>query len=77
MCGRYELHSHPATIALTFGLAHPPDVNPHFNIAPMTEIGPLSNIVTNGPPLRTPVTESGAPSFRVKPAAVKLPIAVT
>ena len=27
MCGRYELHSHPAAIALAFGLAHPPDVH--------------------------------------------------
>lgn len=39
MCGRYELHSHPATIALAFGLAHPPDVHPRYNIAPMTDVG--------------------------------------
>jgi len=38
MCGRYELHSHPAAIALAFGLAHPPDVHPRYNIAPMTEV---------------------------------------
>jgi putative SOS response-associated peptidase YedK len=39
MCGRYELHSHPATIALAFGLADPPDVHPRYNIAPMTDVG--------------------------------------
>ena len=39
MCGRYELHSHPAAIALAFGLAHPPDVHPRYNIAPMTDVG--------------------------------------
>ena len=39
MCGRYELHSHPATIALAFGLAYPPDVHPRYNIAPMTDVG--------------------------------------
>jgi putative SOS response-associated peptidase YedK len=38
MCGRYELHSHPAAIALAFGLAHPPDVHPRYNIAPMTDV---------------------------------------
>lgn len=38
MCGRYELHSHPATIALTFGLAHVPEVMPRYNIAPTTEV---------------------------------------
>lgn len=39
MCGRYELHSHPAAIALAFGLAAPPDVHARYNIAPMTEVG--------------------------------------
>lgn len=39
MCGRYELHSHPAAIALAFGLARPPDVHPRYNIAPMTDVG--------------------------------------
>ena len=38
MCGRYELHTHPAAIALAFGLAHPPSVHPRFNIAPMTDV---------------------------------------
>ena len=38
MCGRYELHSNPAAIALAFGLAHPPEVHPRYNIAPTTEV---------------------------------------
>ena len=39
MCGRYELHSHPAAIALAFGLAQVPDVHARYNIAPMTDAG--------------------------------------
>jgi putative SOS response-associated peptidase YedK len=35
MCGRYELHTHPAAIALAFGLAYPPSIEPRYNIAPM------------------------------------------
>lgn len=38
MCGRYELSSHPAAIALAFGLAHPPDVHPRYNIAPTQKV---------------------------------------
>jgi putative SOS response-associated peptidase YedK len=38
MCGRYELHSHPAAIALAFGLAHAPDVRQRYNIAPRTDV---------------------------------------
>ena len=38
MCGRYELHSHPAAIALAFGLAQVPNVEPHYNIAPTTDV---------------------------------------
>lgn len=34
MCGRYELHSHPDVIALQFGLAVVPPMQPHYNIAP-------------------------------------------
>jgi putative SOS response-associated peptidase YedK len=34
MCGRYELHSSPAAIALAFDLPHPPDITPRYNIAP-------------------------------------------
>jgi putative SOS response-associated peptidase YedK len=35
MCGRYELHAQPAAIALAFGLAYPPGLQPRYNIAPM------------------------------------------
>ena len=38
MCGRYELHSHPAAIALAFGLAQPPELQARYNIAPMTDV---------------------------------------
>ena len=38
MCGRYELSSHPAAIALAFGLAHPPDIRPRYNIAPTQQV---------------------------------------
>ncbi|HTP99831.1 MAG TPA: SOS response-associated peptidase [Casimicrobiaceae bacterium] len=38
MCGRYELHTHPAALALAFGLAHPPPIGPRYNIAPMQDI---------------------------------------
>ena len=38
MCGRYELHTHPAAIALAFGLPAPPATLPRFNIAPMQDV---------------------------------------
>jgi putative SOS response-associated peptidase YedK len=38
MCGRYELSSHPTAIALAFGLPHPPDVRPRYNIAPAQQV---------------------------------------
>jgi putative SOS response-associated peptidase YedK len=38
MCGRYELHTHPAAIALAFGLAAPPDIKPRYNIAPTQQV---------------------------------------
>jgi putative SOS response-associated peptidase YedK len=47
MCGRYELHSHPAAIALAFGLAHPPDVHPRYNIAPTTDV-PIVRVNAEG-----------------------------
>jgi putative SOS response-associated peptidase YedK len=47
MCGRYELHSHPAAIALAFGLAHPPDVHARYNIAPMTDV-PIVRVNAEG-----------------------------
>ena len=47
MCGRYELHSNPAAIALAFGLAHPPEVHPRYNIAPMTDV-PIVRVNATG-----------------------------
>ena len=38
MCGRYELSSHPAAIALAFGLPNPPDLRPRYNIAPTQQV---------------------------------------
>jgi len=38
MCGRYELHTHPAAVALAFGLAHAPAFGPRYNIAPMQNV---------------------------------------
>lgn len=38
MCGRYELHTHPAAIALAFGLAYPPEIHARYNIAPMQQV---------------------------------------
>ena len=47
MCGRYQLHSHPAAIALQFGLGQPPDLAPHYNIAPSTEV-PIVRVNAEG-----------------------------
>ena len=47
MCGRYELHSNPAAIALAFGLAHPPDVHARYNIAPSTDV-PIVRVNAEG-----------------------------
>ena len=38
MCGRYELHTHPAALALAFGLKLPPAIAPRYNIAPMQDV---------------------------------------
>lgn len=47
MCGRYELHTNPAAIALAFGLAHPPDLHARYNIAPQTEV-PIVRVGPDG-----------------------------
>ncbi|MEO8537342.1 MAG: SOS response-associated peptidase [Betaproteobacteria bacterium] len=47
MCGRYELSSHPAAIALAFGLPHPPDLHPRYNIAP-TQPVPIVRLNASG-----------------------------
>ncbi len=38
MCGRYELHTHPAALALAFALPFPPQIRPRYNIAPMQDV---------------------------------------
>jgi putative SOS response-associated peptidase YedK len=38
MCGRYALHSNPHVVALQFGLAHPPQIEARYNIAPGTPV---------------------------------------
>jgi putative SOS response-associated peptidase YedK len=38
MCGRFELHTHPAVLALLFGTTVPPDIKPRYNIAPSTQV---------------------------------------
>ncbi len=43
MCGRYELHTHPAALALAFGLPFPPDIHPRYNIAPMQDVPVIRN----------------------------------
>ena len=47
MCGRYELHAHPAAIALAFGLEVPPDLAPRYNIAPMQQV-PIVRVNAHG-----------------------------
>jgi putative SOS response-associated peptidase YedK len=47
VCGRYELHSNPAAIALAFGLAHTPSVRPRYNVAPMQEV-PIVRVAASG-----------------------------
>ena len=47
MCGRYELSSHPAAIALAFGLDYAPDIRPRYNIAPMQQV-PIVRIGSDG-----------------------------
>ena len=38
MCGRYELHTSPAALALAFGLKDPPEIQPRYNIAPTQQV---------------------------------------
>ena len=47
MCGRYELHTNPATVALLFGLPHPPAISPRYNIAPMQDV-PVVRVAKSG-----------------------------
>ncbi|HZL25576.1 MAG TPA: SOS response-associated peptidase [Acidobacteriaceae bacterium] len=47
MCGRYELHTHPAAMALAFGIPIPPDIEPHYNIAP-SQMQPVVRLAKDG-----------------------------
>jgi putative SOS response-associated peptidase YedK len=47
MCGRYELHSNPAAIALAFGLAHAPVIEARYNIAP-SQLVPIVRVNAGG-----------------------------
>lgn len=47
MCGRYELHTHPAALALAFGLDFPPAIRPRYNIAPTQDI-PVIRLAQSG-----------------------------
>ncbi len=38
MCGRYELHTHPAALALALGLKFTPEIAPRYNIAPTQQV---------------------------------------
>ena len=38
MCGRYSLHSNPHVVALQFGLAHAPEYEARYNVAPGTPV---------------------------------------
>ena len=46
MCGRYELHTHPAALALAFGLPIPPSIRPRYNIAPMQDVPVIRTAAT-------------------------------
>lgn len=47
MCGRYELHTHPAALALAFGVQRMPDIPPRYNIAPMQNV-PIVRVNSEG-----------------------------
>lgn len=47
MCGRYELHTHPAALALAFGLKIPPAINARYNIAPTQDV-PVIRVSQSG-----------------------------
>ena len=45
MCGRYALSSHPAAIALAFGLPFPPDFAPRYNVAPTQDVPIVLDVI--------------------------------
>jgi len=47
MCGRYELHTHPAAMALAFGIPIPSGIEPRYNIAP-SQVLPVIRLAKDG-----------------------------
>lgn len=47
MCGRYELHTHPAAMALAFGLSIASEITPRYNVAP-SQTQPVVRLDTEG-----------------------------
>jgi len=46
-CGRYELHTHPAAMALAFGIPIPAAIEAHYNIAP-SQVQPVVRLAKDG-----------------------------
>jgi putative SOS response-associated peptidase YedK len=47
MCGRYELHTSPAALALALSLRYPPDIGARYNIAPTQQV-PIVRLTQGG-----------------------------
>jgi putative SOS response-associated peptidase YedK len=47
MCGRYELHTSPAALALALGLRYPPEIKARYNIAPTQQV-PIVRLTRDG-----------------------------
>jgi putative SOS response-associated peptidase YedK len=47
MCGRYELHTHPAVLALLYGVPFPEDMKARYNVAPSHEL-PIVRVNRDG-----------------------------
>lgn len=47
MCGRYELHTHPAAIALAMGLDYAPEIRERYNVAPTQQV-PIVRLNSEG-----------------------------
>ena len=46
MCGRYELHTQPAALALAFGVPFPTAMRARYNIAPMQDVSIIRHAKT-------------------------------
>ena len=67
MCGRYDLHNHPGTVALLLGLPYPQDIVPRYNIAPTQDI-PVVRIGANGAREMVPMRWGFVPRWARDPA---------